>query len=136
MTDNGAKNIILVEDDPALTRLMTHCLERAGFRVESIGDGREALDLPQRDTLADLVIVDYLMPYANGLKVTRALRADPRWQVVPIICVTEISSEDTMIDGLRLRSDGFMTKPIDPGELVGLARRLMRRTPVPDGMAD
>lgn len=124
MTDTPPKKIILVEDDATLIRLMTHCLERAGFRVESIVDGREALGLAQRDVLSDLVIVDYLMPYANGLKVTRALRADSRWQTVPIICITEISSEDTMIDGLRLRSDGFMTKPIDPTELVTLAHRL------------
>lgn len=124
MAEVANRNIILIEDDASLARLMVHCLKHAGFAVELIADGRAALELINRDDPPALVIVDYLMPYASGLNVTRALRADPVWRVVPIICITEITGEDTMIDGLRLRSDGFLTKPIRPEELVALAHRL------------
>lgn len=117
-------NVVLVEDDESLARLISHCLQRAGFAVEHIDDGRKALELVNRSDLPSVIIVDYLMPYANGLKVITALRADPVWQVVPIICITDITNEDTMISGLRVRSDGFLTKPVKPEELVALAKSL------------
>lgn len=117
--------IIVVEDDESMARLMEHCLKRAGFAVEHIADGRAALELVQRDTLPALIIIDFLMPYADGLKVTMRLREDAHWKRVPIICITGTSHDDTMIRGLRLRSDGFLTKPFRPEELVTLARRLI-----------
>lgn len=132
MPKAASREIILIEDDQSLARLMMHCLKHAGFAVEHIGDGRAALDLVHRATLPALLIIDYLMPYASGLNVTHALRADPTWRVVPIICITDITSEDTMIDGLRLRSDGFLTKPIRPEELVALARQLALPTSASD----
>jgi len=123
----AGKNIILVEDDESLARLISHCLQRAGFLVEHINDGRKALRLVSRSELPAVVIVDYLMPYANGLKVISRLRDDPLWQIVPIICITDITSEDTMISGLRMRSDGFLTKPVKPEELIKLVTRLADR---------
>ena len=117
-------NIILVEDDESLARLISHCLKRAGFVVEHINDGRKALELVSRNELPAVIIVDYLMPYANGLKVISGLRADSLWQAVPIICITDITSEDTMISGLRVRSDGFLTKPVKPEELIDLVSLL------------
>lgn len=116
--------IVLVEDDESTARLMKLCLERQGYTVEHIGDGRAALGLVERTILPALVIIDYLMPYADGLKVTRCLRDDPVWQTVPILCVTGTTHEDTMVQGLRLHSDGFLSKPFRPEELVGLVRRL------------
>lgn len=124
MVTASGENIILVEDDESLARLISHCLQRAGFVVEPINDGRKALELVSRSELPAVIIVDYLMPYANGLKVITALRADPVWQTVPIICITDITNEDTMISGLRVRSDGFLTKPVKPEELIKLAKLL------------
>ena len=120
--------IILVEDDESTARLMQHCLQKAGFTVERIADGRAALELVKRSRLPALVIIDYLMPYADGLKVTRKLRDDPVWEVVPVICITGTTHDDTMIQGLRLHSDGFLTKPFGPEELIALVRRLTGRT--------
>ena len=124
MAKVAKNNIILVEDDESLARLISHCLKRAEFVVEHINDGRKALELVSRSELPAVIVVDYLMPYANGLKVISGLRADPLWQAVPIICITDITSEDTMISGLRVRSDGFLTKPVKPEELVALAKLL------------
>ena len=124
MSQSAANTIILVEDEDALARLMSFCLTAAGFAVERIADGRSALELVKREALPALVIIDYLMPYADGLRVTRCLRDHAQWQVVPIICITSTTHEDTMIQGLRLHSDGFLTKPFRPEELVMLARRL------------
>jgi two-component system phosphate regulon response regulator PhoB len=127
MAAMAGKNIILVEDDESLARLISHCLQRAGFLVEHINDGRKALQLVSRNELPAVIIVDYLMPYANGLKVISRLRGDTLWQIVPIICITDIISEDTMISGLRMRSDGFLTKPVKPEELIKLVTRLADR---------
>ncbi|MEX2481712.1 MAG: response regulator [Gammaproteobacteria bacterium] len=125
MNANADSNaIIIVEDDDSTARLMQHCLSRVGFNVEIITDGRAALELVERDTLPALIIIDYLMPYADGLKVTRTLRDHARWAVVPIICITGTTHDDTMIQGLRLHSDGFLTKPFRPEELVALVGRL------------
>jgi DNA-binding response OmpR family regulator len=125
MADPLRKSIILVEDQDSLGRLMALCLSQAGFEVETIADGRAALALLERDVLPALIVVDYLLPYADGLRITRALRDHPTWQWVPIICVTGTSHEDTMIQGLRLHSDGFLNVPFQPEELVALARRLI-----------
>lgn len=124
-----ARAIVLVEDDESTARLMKLCLERRGYTVEHIADGRAALALVERSTLPALVIIDYLMPYADGLKVTRRLRDDPVWQAVPILCVTGTTHEDTMVQGLRLHSDGFLSKPFRPEELVGLVHRLTATEP-------
>lgn len=118
------KAIIIVEDDDSTARLMRHCLSRIGYSVEIITDGRAALELVERESLPALIIIDYLMPYADGLKVTRTLRDHARWTDVPIICITGATHEDTMIQGLRLHSDGFLTKPFRPEELIALVRRL------------
>ena len=124
MTIPSAKSVIVVEDQDSLARLMAFCLTQAGFVTEILTDGRAALSLVERDVLPDLVIIDYLMPYADGLRVTRALRDHDAWQAVPIICITGTTHDDTMIQGLRVHSDGFLTKPFRPEELVALARRL------------
>lgn len=121
----GQPRVILVEDDESMSRLMMHCLAKAGFAVERVADGRAALNLVERSDVPDLIIIDYLMPYADGLKVTRALRERPVWEAVPIICVTGTTHDDTMIQGLRIHSDGFLSKPFEPAELVSLARQLI-----------
>lgn len=120
----ASTEIILIEDEKPTARLISYCLRQAGFVVEHIDDGRKALDLVSRSNLPAVIIVDYLMPYANGLRVINALRADPLWQAVPIICMTDLTSDDTMINGLRVLSDGFITKPIQPEKLVALAKNL------------
>ena len=120
--------VIVVEDDASMARLMIHCLSKAGFAVEHFPDGRAALKLLERTQLPALIIVDYLMPYADGLRVTRTLRDHDHWQTVPIICVTGTTHEDTMIQGLRIHSGGFLTKPFKPEELIALVRRLIAKS--------
>lgn len=127
MTSPSGLRVIVVEDDESLARLIIHCLRKIGFHVEHLHDGRAALALVERSDPPDLIVVDYLMPYADGLKVIRALRANAVWTLVPIICVTSTSHEDTMITGLRFQSDAFLTKPFRPSELIEAARRLITR---------
>jgi len=127
MTPVRRRRIILVQDDESLARLMSYCLTKAGHEVERLADGRAALGLVTRETVADLLILNYLMPYANALTVVQTLRRTSHWHKVPIVCVTETSHEDTMTMGLRVQTDAYLEKPFRPSELVNTAERLMKR---------
>ncbi|MGQ0658954.1 MAG: response regulator transcription factor [Chromatiales bacterium] len=123
--ESRASRLLVVEDDATLARLMVHCLSKVGYEVSHVPDGRAAIDLIDREPPVDLVVLDFLMPYADGYRVLRTLRSTPAWEAVPVICVTGTSHEDTVIQGLRVRSDAFLTKPFHPEELVACVRQLL-----------
>ncbi len=127
MTPPRGHRIILVQDDESLARLIIYVLTKSGYEVEHLPDGRAALGLVARPEAADLLVLAYLMPYANALTVIRKLRNYAVWNRVPIICVTETSYEDTMMLGLRIQSDAYLEKPFRPSELVDTAARLITR---------
>ena len=118
------KTILVVEDEPAIARLIRDYLEQAGFAVVVTGDGNEAL---RRAGAAppDLVVLDLGLPGRDGLDVTRELR---RASDVPIIVVTARGDETDRIVGLELGADDYVTKPFSPKELVARVRAVFRRS--------
>ena len=115
--------ILIVDDEPKITRLVRDNLENAGFGVLTAGDGREAL-MRVRTERPDLVILDLGLPQLDGLDVTRSLRRDGD---LPIIMLTARDDETDKLIGLELGADDYVTKPFSPRELVARVRAVLRR---------
>jgi two-component system, OmpR family, alkaline phosphatase synthesis response regulator PhoP len=115
--------ILIVDDEPKITRLVRDYLESAGFGVVAAGDGREAL-MRARTERPDLVILDLGLPGLDGLDVARSLRRDGD---LPIIMLTARDDETDKLIGLELGADDYVTKPFSPRELVARVRAVLRR---------
>ena len=117
------KTILVVEDEPAIARLLRDYLEQAGFAVLVAGDGDAALRTA-RAAKPDLVVLDLGLPGRDGLDVTRELR---RFSDTPIIVVTARGEETDRIVGLELGADDYVVKPFSPKEVVARVRAVLRR---------
>jgi two-component system alkaline phosphatase synthesis response regulator PhoP len=117
------KTILIVDDEPKITRLVKDYLERAGFETRSAHDGPSAL-AAVRSEKPDMVILDLGLPALDGLDVTREIRV---YSNVPIIMLTARSEETDKLVGLELGADDYITKPFSPKELVARVRVLFRR---------
>ncbi|MFD5749698.1 response regulator transcription factor [Streptomyces sp. NPDC127033] len=117
-------NIMVAEDDPKQAELVRRYLEHEGHSVTVVVDGRAALE-GVRHAEPDLLVLDVMMPRADGLDVVRILRAEGR--EVPVLMLTARSTEDDLLLGLDLGADDYMTKPFSPRELVARVRTLLRR---------
>jgi two-component system alkaline phosphatase synthesis response regulator PhoP len=120
------KRALVVEDDPDIVELIDHYLQVEGFRVEALGDGREALERLHADDYT-LVILDLQLPGMDGLSVCRALRTDPRTQGLPVIMLTARGDEADRVVGLEVGADDYVVKPFSPKELMARVRALFRR---------
>ena len=106
------KTILLVEDDTDLVELATHWLERDGYAVSSLGDGREALERLAADPLPDLVLLDVMIPHVTGFEVLQKLRADVRTRDLPVVMVTSFSRERDVARGRELGANDYIIKPL------------------------
>ncbi|WP_328484670.1 response regulator transcription factor [Streptomyces sp. NBC_00377] len=115
---------MVAEDDAKQAELVRRYLEHEGHAVTVVGDGRAALE-EVRHREPDLLVLDVMMPRADGLDVVRILRAEDR--EIPVLMLTARSTEDDLLLGLDLGADDYMTKPFSPRELVARVRTLLRR---------
>jgi two-component system chemotaxis sensor kinase CheA len=122
----GRGRILIAEDSDMIREVIKRELAAAGFEVMAASDGEEALSLARQHSF-DAVSTDVMMPKLDGYELTRALRADPRYQTTPIVMVT---SKDARIDTLRgydAGADAYLTKPADAAELIRTLDALLAR---------
>jgi DNA-binding response OmpR family regulator len=117
-------HILVVDDEPHIVELVRYNLAQEGFDVAVAYDGRDALE-KAREYSPDLVILDLMLPYVDGLEVCRQLR---RGSSVPILMLTAKDGEQDRVRGLDLGADDYVTKPFSPRELVARVRAILRRT--------
>jgi len=121
-------DVLVVDDDPNLREVVSYALQRAGFSVRTVRDGREAL--AEVDRLPpDLVVLDVMMPELDGLEVCKRLRARGR---LPIVFLSSRDEEVDRVLGLELGGDDYITKPFSTRELVARVRAVLRRAAPPD----
>jgi DNA-binding response OmpR family regulator len=119
----NAKTILVVEDETSIAEVVSLYLKRAGYQVLTAADGKQALNILERQ-IPDFVILDLMLPEVDGLSLTRWLRDRSN---VPIIMLTARREEIDRIAGLEMGADDYVVKPFSPQELVSRVRAVMRR---------
>jgi len=120
--------ILVVEDDPAVRDVVEHALSREGMQTSTAATGEAALNQLQGSETFDLVVLDVTLPGMDGVSVCRELRSgDSRNKAVPIIMLTARDDETSVVVGLEVGADDYVTKPFRPRELVSRVRAHLRR---------
>jgi DNA-binding response OmpR family regulator len=120
------KNILVIEDEPQLARLVEMHLRDGGFGVDIRHTGTEGL-ARAREHDVDLVVLDLMLPDMDGLDICRSLRSDGG-AAVPILILTARSDELDRVLGLEMGADDYLTKPFSVRELVARVKAILRRT--------
>src|ERR687897_1903411 len=121
-----AESILVVDDDPDISRFVEVNLRSAGYDVSVAGDGEEALERAA-DLRPDLVLLDVMMPKLDGFEVAQRLRRDPRTSSSSIIMLTAKALSSDKVLGLSSGADDYIIKPFDPVELVARVKGTLRR---------
>ena len=123
VSNEAHTRVLVVEDDETVAEVVRRYLEREGYDVHAVADGRTALARFD-DAGADLVVLDIMLPGIDGLEVCRQLRSR---SPVPVIMLTALGEEADRIMGLELGADDYISKPFSPRELVARIKSVLRR---------
>ena len=121
-----AAHILIVEDESALSTLLSYNLEKEGFAVTIAADGEQAMEILAEEP-PDLVLLDWMLPHLSGIEICRRIRRNPATSGLPVIMLTARGEETNRIRGLETGADDYVTKPFSPAELVARVRALLRR---------
>jgi twitching motility two-component system response regulator PilH len=124
MRDDRSDCILIVEDSPTEQRLMQKMLEDRGYRVLLASDGVEAVALAQREKPA-LVLLDVILPGANGFQICRQLKSAPETRGIRIVLVTSKNQDADKFWGMKQGADEYLTKPFVAEELIASVKRQM-----------
>ncbi len=119
-----SQRILVVDDDPAIQRLVKDKLENAGYEVFTAADGHQALELIGRRGMPHLAIVDINMPAMNGFEFCEAVQ---QFSDLPVILLSAVDEEETIIQGISRYAEDYVTKPFSPRELLVRVQRVLRR---------
>ncbi len=122
------KLILVADDSPASRELIRETLETDDRRVVEARDGRQALEMI-RESLPDLVLMDIQMPYFDGYSVLEKLRSDSRFEALRVIAVTAYAMHGDREKALSAGFDGYITKPIQIGDLRAQVDRFLEIEP-------
>ncbi len=118
--------ILVCEDDFMMIKAIEHKLQRDGYAVEVANDGRIAVE-KIKSTDFDLIITDLLMPFTGGLELINMTRNEIG-KTTPIIVLSKVGNEETIIEAFKLGADDYLTKPFSPNELsIRVKRFLLKR---------
>ena len=117
--------ILVVDDESRMRKLVRDFLEREGYIVREAGDGLEAMDIFYEHKDIALIILDVMMPHMDGWQVCREIRQSSK---VPIIMLTARSEERDELQGFELGVDEYISKPFSPKILVARVEAILRRT--------
>lgn len=116
--------VLLVDDDVELTEMLRDYLQRDGFAVDALHDGRSAVAAALSGDYS-IAVLDVMMPEMSGIEVLRQIRAK---SVMPVLMLTALGDDAERIDGLELGADDYVPKPCTPRELAARIRAILRRT--------
>ena len=121
----AAFRVLVVDDDPDMAAFLVHLLVREGMSAETAPDGEAAL---ARICAAapDLILLDVMLPGADGFMVCERLKADPASAMIPIVLVTALEDQQSRVRGIRAGADDFLSKPVRREELIARVKTLRR----------
>jgi two-component system KDP operon response regulator KdpE len=123
------RRILVVDDEPQITRVLRTSLSSHAYDVRVANDGETALEI-MKDWTPDLVVTDLSMPNMDGLELTRRLRISTK---IPIVVLSVRGEERTKVQALDAGADDYVTKPFSMEELLARVRATLRRVPSVDG---
>lgn len=118
------ERILAVDDNPYTLNIVSVALSKAGFDVNTANSGHEALTSIQKVGMPHLALVDLNMPGMDGFELCKQIH---QFSDVPIVMLTAIDEEETVIKGLEEYAEDYIIKPFSPGELVARIKRVLRR---------
>ncbi|MCK4912006.1 MAG: response regulator transcription factor, partial [Thermodesulfovibrionales bacterium] len=124
--DMAHEKILIVEDDPDISEMISYNLGREGYAVIPANNGEDAVAMAQRERPA-LVVLDIMLPGMDGMEVCRRLKEASGTRHIPIIMLSAKSQETDKVVGLELGADDYVTKPFSPRELIARIRAVLRR---------
>ena len=124
MGERAAACILVADDDPVIVRLLQVNFKLEGYDVETAAHGEEALQ-KARDLRPALILLDVMMPGVDGWEVARRLKQEDSTKDIPVFFLSARAQEEDRRRGLELGVTDYVTKPFDPGELVGLVQRTL-----------
>ena len=125
MPASPSRSALVVEDDADIGHLLKFILEREGFQVEHLLDGRAGLARVASGPPVDLLLLDVMLPFATGQEILAAVRAHEAWHKVPVVMLTAKSREADIVDALAAGANDYVVKPFQPAELKARIRRLV-----------
>lgn len=125
------RSILVVDDEPAITRLLRQVLEADGHFVAVAADGRAALECVARSR-PDLIVLDLDMPGIGGFEVCRQLKAAAATRLLPVLVLTGTGVANARLKAWELGADGFLAKPFQIPELIGRVRSMLRHKALVD----
>jgi len=118
------KRILLVDDEEDLRKILKFRLEATGYDVSEAADGQEGLNKARSDS-PDLIILDLMLPKIDGFKICRMLKFDEKYKHIPVIMFTARAQEKDKEIGKEMGADAYITKPFEPGILLGKIKELL-----------
>lgn len=120
------RRVLVVDDEKDLVDLISYNLTRAGYDVLTAYEGKDALELAQRET-PDLIVLDLMLPGLDGTEVARRLKGDPRTAGIAIVMLTAKGEETDVVVGLTIGADDYVTKPFSMKILLARINTVLRR---------
>ena len=124
MAQASARTALVVEDDPDIGKLLQWVLQREGFEVTLIADGRLAAERVASAEPTQLVLLDVMLPQVSGYDILATIRQREAWSGIPVIMLTAKSQEKDIVKALDMGASDYMLKPFQPAELRARVRRL------------
>ncbi|HAX75952.1 MAG TPA: DNA-binding response regulator [Cyanobacteria bacterium UBA11372] len=121
------KRLLLIDDDPNLILLVKDYLEFRGYEVVTAENGREALEVLDRE-MPDLIICDVMMPEMDGYTFVKHVREEPRTSWIPVLFLSAKGQSQDKVKGLNTGADVYMVKPFEPEELVAQVESSLKHT--------
>jgi two-component system, OmpR family, phosphate regulon response regulator PhoB len=119
-------NILVVEDEPAIQELLALNIKQAGYNAMRSLSAEHAQQL-LRETLPDLILLDWMLPGMSGIEYAKRLKSDNLTKSIPIIMLTARGDEYDKVRGLEVGADDYVTKPFSPRELNARIKAVLRR---------
>lgn len=112
------KKIILVEDDSFISDIYQVKLGKEGFEVLTAGNGLEAMKLLEKTT-PDLILLDIVMPYMDGLEVLKKVKTEEKWKKIPVVLLSNLSEKEKIEEAMGIGADDYLIKShFTPAEVL------------------
>lgn len=121
--------VMVIEDEEAISLLLTYNLEKEGYEVATVSNGMNAVSEVER-LLPSVIILDWMLPEISGVEICKLIRSKPDIKNIPIIMLTAKSQEEDKIKGLSSGADDYVTKPFSVPELMARVKTNLRRAPL------